>query len=110
MKKAVEEQDDVAFYIKMLPLVQLHPEAYNKSKAIVCEKDNDKALKMLEDAFDKKPLPEPACETDAVDETLRLGRSFGIRGTPTIVFPDGTKMSGAVDAAELVKQMKSRQK
>lgn len=110
MKKVLETRDDVVFYIKMLPLVRIHPDAYKKTKAIVCEKDNEKALKMLEDAFEKKPLPEPSCETDSVDETIALAREFGITGTPAIVFPDGSKVNGSLSSVELIRQMENRQK
>jgi thiol:disulfide interchange protein DsbC len=107
MKQVVAERKDIVFYIKMLPLVQIHPQAYNKSKAIVCEKSNEKSMAMLEDAFAKKPLPEPSCDTDAIDKNIELAASFGIRGTPTIIFQNGKKMSGAPPAADLIKLIES---
>ncbi len=67
MKKIVEERKDIAFYIKMFPL-KSHPAAYDKAKAIVCEK----SLALLEDAHAKKPIPKPACETSVVDESIKL--------------------------------------
>ena len=97
MKKITEERKDIAFYIKMYPL-ESHPEAYKKSKAIVCEK----SLALLEDAFDKKPLPEPKCETTAVDENIKLAQKLGITGTPTSILPDGRIIPGYKDAKTLL--------
>ncbi|MEJ2182085.1 MAG: thioredoxin fold domain-containing protein [Nitrospirota bacterium] len=105
MKKVIAERDDVVFYLKMLPLAQIHPQAYKMAKAIVCAGSNDKALAMLEDAYARKTLPDPTCQTDVVDQTVRLARSMGIDGTPAMVFEDGTLASGAVSAEELLKMI-----
>lgn len=83
----------------MYPLVSLHPKAYEKSKAIVCAK----SMKMLEDVYAKKAIPKPTCETDAVDETIKLAQSLGINGTPAIVLPNGSLISGMRDAATIIK-------
>jgi len=98
MKKILEERKDIVFYIKLYPLKQLHPEAYEKSKAIVCEK----SLTLLEDAFEKKAIPKAKCETTAVDETILLAEKLGISSTPTSVLPDGRLVPGAVDAKTLL--------
>jgi len=110
MKQVQKDRKDVAFFIKMFPLVQIHPDAYAKSKAIVCEKQANgdaAALKMLEDAFDHKTLPAPACETDAVDKGMKLAQDLGLRGTPALVFQDGTIMKGAVSPDTITKQLES---
>ena len=97
MKKVIEERKDVAFYIKLFPL-PMHKEAYDKAKAIVCEK----SLKLLEDAFEKKALPKPSCETNVIDENIKLAQSLGITGTPAIILPDGRVISGYKDAKALI--------
>ena len=98
MKKILEERKDIVFHIKLYPLKQLHPEAYEKSKAIVCEK----SLTLLEDAFAKKAIPKASCETTAVDDTILLAEKLGISSTPTSVLPDGRLVPGAVDAKTLL--------
>ncbi|NIT31924.1 MAG: DsbC family protein, partial [Armatimonadetes bacterium] len=87
MKKIVSERDDVAFYLKMFPLVQLHKEAHAKSRTILCalKKDNGQALKLLEDVYARKNIPAPSCETTAVDESIREGQRIGVRSTPAMV-------------------------
>lgn len=101
MKKVIAERKDIAFYIKMLPLVSIHPNAYEKAKAIVCEK----SLALLEDAFDKKELPKPKCETSIVEDNLKLGQKLGISGTPALIFPDGRVHSGYMDSQSLIKEI-----
>ncbi len=101
----LSQRKDVAFYLKMFPLVKIHPDAYRKSKAIVCEQkiSNEKALKLLEDAYAKKEIPDPTCETDVVDKNIALGQRLGFSGTPTMIMPNGRIVSGAMDADRLLK-------
>lgn len=97
MKKVINERKDIAFYIKMFPL-NIHPGAYEKAKAIVCEK----SLILLDNAFNKKELPKPKCETTAVDENIKLAQKLGISGTPALILPDGRVIPGAVEAKTLI--------
>jgi len=97
MKKVIEKRKDIVFYIKMFPL-KMHPEAYEKAKAIVCEK----SLTLLEDAFEKKQLPKPKCETSVVDENIKLGEKLGITGTPTLIMNDGRVIPGFKDADSII--------
>lgn len=99
---------DIVFYIKLMPLMQLHPEAKLKSEAIICAESNEKRLALLEDAFEKKSLPE-ACETDVIDKNIALGQSLGIHGTPSLVFQNGKKASGAPDAEDLIRFIEANQ-
>ncbi|MBE0427079.1 MAG: DsbC family protein [Nitrospirae bacterium] len=94
-KKIIEKRKDIAFYVKMFPLNQ---SSIEKAKAIVCEK----SLKLLDDAFAKKQLPEPKCKTSAIDENLKLGRKIGINGTPTLILPNGSLIPGYKDADSLI--------
>ncbi len=103
IKKVLETRKDVAFYIKLYPLVNLHPAAYEKSKAIQCEKSAD----LLDDAFAGKPVKKPTCETDEVDKNINLGKSLGISGTPAIIFPDGRFLPGFVDAGTLLQLLEN---
>ena len=100
MKKVIAERKDIAFYIKMLAL-NIHPQAYEKAKAIVCEK----SLTLLEDAFEKKELPKAKCETQVVDENINLAEKLGIRGTPALIFPDGRVVPGAADAKSIIERL-----
>ena len=98
IKKVLEKRKDIAFYIKLFPLAKLHPKAYEKSMAIVCEK----SLKLLEDSFAGKSIPEAKCKTSELDENLKLGERFGLRGTPAIILPGGGIVPGYKDADSII--------
>ena len=96
MKKIIGDRKDIAFFIKLYPL-RSHPEAYEKSKAIVCEK----SLALLEDAYENKPLPKAKCETTVIDENIALAGKLGINSLPTLILPDGRVIRGYKDAQTL---------
>ncbi len=102
IKRILKERNDIAFYIKLYPL-PTHPEAYDKATSIVCSGSGS----MLEDAFDGKDLPKPNCETDEVDNNLKLGKELGIGGTPATVLPDGRLIPGYVPAQVLLELIDS---
>jgi thiol:disulfide interchange protein DsbC len=97
IKKVVAKRQDIAFFIKMYPL-PMHKGAYEKAKAIVCEK----SMALLDDAFAKKTLPEAKCDSTAVDDNLKLAEKLGIRGTPAIFLPNGIGVPGFKDADSLI--------
>jgi len=100
MKKIIDERKDIAFYIKMFPL-RNHPAAYVKAKAIVCEK----SLTLLEDAYQRKELPKPKCETSVIDQNIKLAEKLGIANLPTMVLPDGRIILGFVDAKTILNRL-----
>jgi thiol:disulfide interchange protein DsbC len=97
MKKIIEERKDIVFYLKVYP-IRNQPEAYEKSKSILCEK----SLALLEDAFENKPIPKPKCETSAVDENMRLADKIGVKSVPSVILPDGRILPGYKDAKTLI--------
>ncbi len=98
IKKIIKKRKDVAFLIKMFPL-NIHPQAYEKSKAIVC---GDKPAVLLDDAFAGKKLPKAACATQEIDNNIKLGKELGISGTPALILPDGRLLPGYVQADTLL--------
>lgn len=102
LKKLVALEPDLVIYIKMFPL-KMHPDAYNKARVIL----GSHSLEMLEKAFEKGKLPEPGSNdpNEPVDETLKLGESLGIDGTPAIILPDGKLVAGLKTAPELQKML-----
>ncbi len=108
MKQIVKERSDIVFYLKMFPILQLHPQAYDKSKTIVCEKDTGKAMKLLEDVYAKRALPPPSCNTDIVDKNIQIAKNLGINGTPTLLYIDGSRTSGALKKEALLQMIDTR--
>jgi thiol:disulfide interchange protein DsbC len=98
LKKIIAERKDIVFYLKLMPL-KFHPDSYWKSQSILCAK----SLALMEDNFEKKPIPRPDCDTKVPDENLRLAADLGVTGTPTIIMPDGMVLVGGRDAAKLTR-------
>jgi thiol:disulfide interchange protein DsbC len=97
LKEVVRRDPDVAFLIKLFPL-KMHPNAYDVSKSILC----NKSMEFLEISFAGKPVPPASCDTPVVDQTLALVAKLGIRSTPTLVLPDGLVVSGYKNADALL--------
>ena len=76
----------------------MHKDSYKKTKAIICEK----SLSLLDDAFGKKSIPEPTCETTAIDDNINLAKKLGITGTPAIILSNGSLIPGYKDADALI--------
>ena len=100
IKIAAEKDRDVAFYI-MLYSRNNNPASVEKAKAVICSKDPA----LMDDAYAGKKLPPPACATNATEEIFKLAEKFNIRGTPTLVFPDGKVVSGYRPADALLQML-----
>ena len=96
----IEKRKDIAFYIKLYPL-PMHPKAYEKSKAVLCEN----SLELLDDAFEGRDVPKAKCDNKMVDENIDLAKKLGISGTPSIILPDGRLIPGYVEADVLLKMI-----
>ena len=94
IKKAVAKDADVAFLVMPYPREKSDKATYRKCLAVVCSK----SVKLLDDAYAGKELPEAVCKTAAVDETIRLAERLRIEGTPTMILPDGRMISGYMDS------------
>ena len=98
LKKLVAMEPELVIYIKMFPL-KMHPQAYDKARVLL----GSKSLEMLEKAFAHGELPQPGDNDpkEPVDETIKLGESLGINGTPALILPDGRVIAGAREAGAL---------
>lgn len=105
LKEIVKKRKDIAVYIKLFPLVKLHPQAYEKSKAIICSN----SLKVLDDAFEGREVPKGDCDTNVLEENIKLAGKLGISGTPAIILPDGRLVPGYMSAESLLKLMETPQ-
>ena len=102
IKKAVAKDPDVAFLVMPYPRNPKDKATYRKCQAVICSKSE----KLLDDAYAGKALPEPACKTGAVDDTIRLAERLKIEGTPTMILPDGRMISGYMEADALLALIK----
>ncbi len=103
IKEILQKRKDIAFYIKLYPL-DIHPQSYEKSKAILCQK----SVSMLNDAFAGKELSKANCNSPEVDENIRLAKSLGINGTPFLILADGRVIPGYVDTQTLLNMIDNK--
>lgn len=101
-KKVVAKDPKVAFFVKLYSRTNSASSA-RKALAVICSGSE----KLLDDAYAGKPLPEPQCKTTVVEETFRLAEKLGIRGTPTMVLPDGRVARGYRDADSIIRLLEA---
>ena len=98
---------DVRIYTFLTPLTSLHPDAKELSARIFCAKDKAQAFEdfMLKGA----EINEPAqCKT-TLDANERLMSELGVKGTPTIFFENGERVTGAMSAEAIKEKFQSMQ-
>lgn len=90
---------DVTIYTFLYPIVQLHPDSANKSKAIWCAPNRTKAW---QDWIINGQLPKTIGSCDVPLERVGdLAKKYGVNSTPTLFFVDGTRMLGAQPYKEI---------
>jgi thiol:disulfide interchange protein DsbC len=102
IEQEFDKVTDVTIYILLYPIEQLHPKALARAKQIWCSANRVKAW---DDYMLKGTAPTATgdCE-NPVDALVEFGKKKGINGTPTLVFADGSRVPGALTAAQLEAQ------
>jgi len=90
---------DVTIYMFLYPI--LGADSTEKSRAIWCARDPMQAWRGLMIDGTAPPRVLGRCDDGALARNVELGRRHRIGGTPAMVFEDGTRRQGAIDAAEL---------
>lgn len=106
LDSVLQQRDDLTVYTFLMPL--LGDASVGKAKAIWCAADKAAAWRewMSEG---KLPAAQADCDTTALDRNLALGTRHQIRGTPTLVFADGTRANGSTSALALEQQLVQHQ-
>jgi thiol:disulfide interchange protein DsbC len=94
---------DVTVYTFLYPI--LGGDSPEKAKNIWCAKDNTKVWRdwMLDGTTPPKTMGQ--CDIGALNRNAEMGRKYKINGTPAIVFEDGKRVPGAMNAEQLEKQL-----
>ncbi|MBF0316608.1 MAG: DsbC family protein [Nitrospirae bacterium] len=91
------KRKDVTRYVFLFPLTQIHPQAQEKSKFILCSKNQAKALEdVMSGKYDKEKLPTckgPQAE-QLLEEHKKMADSAGVTSTPTLIV-NGQLVQGA---------------
>ena len=95
---------NLTVYMFLYPI--LGPDSAAKSQNIWCAADR---ARTWQDWMLRQKVPATAqCDTAAVQRVVAFGREHRITGTPTIVFEDGSRVSGAMDAAALENMLEQK--
>ena len=91
LHKTLETLDDVTIYTFLYPI--LAPDSSVKSRDIWCSSDPARAWN---DWMIRGKTPaSKSCDTPT-EQVLALGKRLMVRGTPTMFFDDGSRVSGAM--------------
>ncbi|MFZ4479905.1 MAG: DsbC family protein [Rhodoferax sp.] len=100
-ERDLQKVDNVTIQMFLYPI--LGSDSFDKSKHIWCAKDRVKAWQdwMVRD----KPAAVASCDTSAIERNVEIGRKHKITGTPTLIFADGSRVPGAISAAEVERRL-----
>jgi thiol:disulfide interchange protein DsbC len=98
-ERDLQNVSDVTIYMFLYPI--LSADSTEKSNNIWCAKDKARVWQdvMVRD----QPVPKATCDTAAIERTVAFGKKHKISGTPTIFFADGSRVPGAIPAAQVEK-------
>jgi thiol:disulfide interchange protein DsbC len=101
-ERDLQQVKNVTVYTFLYPI--LGGDSPEKARNIWCARDATAAWRswMLEGAMPVRSMG--ACETPML-RNLAFGKKYKITGTPALVFEDGTRIPGALDAAQVEKQL-----
>lgn len=94
---------DVTIYTFLLPI--LGPDSNAKSRDIWCAREPGKVWRtwMVDGTLPPKSIGK--CDATALERNLALGNRHRVRGTPAVVFEDGSRAPGAIPADQLESRM-----
>lgn len=95
--------NNVTVYMFLYPI--LGPDSTKKSEAIWCSKDRAQTWQDWMVREQAIPSTTPICDTNALKRNVEIGRTYKITGTPTLIFVDGTRVPGAIDAKQIEKRL-----
>ena len=103
LDKSLQQLDNVTIYTYLIPI--LSPDSAQKSKQIWCSADPQKTYIdwMINGTT---PSGKSDCTTP-LDKNMAFAKTYGITGTPTIFFTDGSRFPGAVQITDIEKKFSS---
>ncbi|MBP7452908.1 MAG: DsbC family protein [Ottowia sp.] len=97
-EKDLQKVNNVTVHLFLIPI--LGQDSVDKSRQIWCSMNKAKTWDdwMLRDVT---PKGAPSCNTDALTANLDFAKKYRITGTPTLVFADGMRVPGAINAQQI---------
>ncbi|ABM56248.1 putative thiol:disulphide interchange protein (periplasmic) [Verminephrobacter eiseniae EF01-2] len=101
LERSLQQVNDITVYLFLYPI--LNDDSTQKSRNIWCAKD--KAGAWQDQMLRNKPAAAADCDTSALQRNLAFGAKHKITGTPTMIFANGSRVPGALDAQEVEKRL-----
>ena len=98
-ERDLQNVNDVTVHMFLYPV--LGADSVEKTKNLWCAKDRSKAW--LDAMVRDMPIVKATCDASAIDRNRAFGTKYKITGTPTIFFADGSRVPGAISAAQVEK-------
>ena len=100
LEKSMQQLDNVTIYTYLIPI--LSPDSAQKSKQMWCSSDPQKAyIDWMINGI--TPSGKADCTTP-LDKNMAFAKTYGITGTPTLFFTDGSRFPGAVQITDIEKK------
>ena len=100
LEKSIQALDNVTIYTYLIPI--LGPDSVQKAKQIWCSPDPTKSY--IDWMVNGATLGNKTECTTPIDKNLALAKTYGITGTPTLFFTDGSSFPGAVQVSDIEKK------
>jgi thiol:disulfide interchange protein DsbC len=102
-ERDLQKVDNVTIHMFLYPI--LGPDSTEKSRNIWCARDKTRAWLDWMVRDQAAPKAEASCDMAALNRNLEFGKKHKITGTPTLVFADGSRVPGAIGAADVEKML-----
>lgn len=102
LARDMQSMTDLTLYTFIVPI--LGPSSQKRAEALWCSADRNKAWQdlMLNNVA---PDDSKTCDTSGLRQIANVASKYRIQGTPTLIFANGERVSGAVPATELEKML-----
>jgi thiol:disulfide interchange protein DsbC len=107
-ERDLQKIDNVTVYMFLYPI--LGPDSTEKSRGHWCARDKAKAWQDWMVRNEQPPKADAGCDVTAIARNLEFGKKHKITGTPTLIFADGTRVPGAIAAADIEKMLVANSK
>ncbi len=101
LEQTLKKMGNMSVHVFLLPVIS--PNSPAKARDIWCAADRSRAWQAWMDDQKSPPAAPSKCDSSAIKANLALGQQLGVQSTPTMFMPNGDRISGAVDAAEIEK-------
>ena len=103
LEKSLQQLDNITIYTYLIPI--LSPDSTQKAKQIWCSSDPYKTyIDWMVNGI--APSGKGECSTP-LDKNMAFAKTYGITGTPTLFFTDGSRFPGAVQITDIEKKFSS---